>query len=70
MERPAAHTETSLGLLLCTAAGAGTALAVGALVAGGGSAIALLAFAGTFAFGIAADGRAEATLARIRRPRP
>jgi hypothetical protein len=66
MERPSAHTEASLGLLLFAAAGAGTALALAALVAGGGPALALLVFAGTFAFGLAADGRAEAALTRVR----
>jgi hypothetical protein len=66
MERPRLHREASFGLLVFAAAGSGIALALAALVAGAGAPVAALAFAGTLAFGLAADGRAEAALTRIR----
>jgi hypothetical protein len=67
--KPPLHRESSLALLLFAALGAGLALALAALVAGGGAELALLAFAGTVAFGLAADGRAEGAFERSRRSR-
>ena len=65
--KPQLHRESSLALLLFAAIGAGLALALAALVAGGGIELALLVFAGTVAFGLAADGRADIAPGRSRR---
>jgi UPF0716 family protein affecting phage T7 exclusion len=68
MERPTPHREPSLALLLVATLGAALALALAALVAGGGATVAILAFAATAGFGLAADARAE-TFVRARRTR-
>jgi hypothetical protein len=66
MERPRPHREASLAFLLFAAAGAATALGLAALVAGAGAPVATLAFASVLAFGLAADGRAEAAAKRLK----
>jgi hypothetical protein len=69
MDSSRLHQETSL-LFLCVASlGAGLALALATLVAGAGTTMAILAFAGTAAFGLAADGRAERARKRPARTR-
>jgi hypothetical protein len=66
MEHPTPQREPSLALLVFAALGAGIALALAALVAGAGAPVAVLAFTATLFFGLAADARAEAALARFR----
>jgi hypothetical protein len=61
------HTEASLAFLVVAAAGAATALGLAALVAGAGIEMAVFAAAGTFGFGLAADGRAETVRRRVFR---
>jgi hypothetical protein len=65
MERARLHREGSLALLLFAVAGAATALALAVLVAGAGPAVAALVFTSVLAFGLAADGRAEAVAERL-----
>ena len=63
---PGPRTERSLALLVGASGGSAVALALAAVVAGAGVPVAVVVFAAIFCFGLAADGRAEAALARVR----
>jgi hypothetical protein len=59
MDSSRLRQETSFLFLCVASVGAGLALALATLVADAGITMAILVFAGTAAFGLAADGRAE-----------
>lgn len=64
----APRTERSLAVLVGASGGSALALALAAFVAGAGVPVAVIVFAGILCFGLAADGRAEAALGRVRTP--